>query len=100
MFTNSRHLTRWLIIIASFFIISLILWNTYVFFQYFKEEQRAKMDLWASAHTDIYSNPIDDNINPVASKVFFESKIDNPMVVINDLYVIRGFNKLDSQRQN
>lgn len=61
-FSERRNLTRWFIILASFFIVVLILWNTYNFFQIFKNEERAKMEFWASAqktlananeHTDI-----------------------------------------------
>ncbi len=49
-FSKSRNTTRWVIIFASFLIISLILWNTYTFFQIFKNEERLKMNLWANAH--------------------------------------------------
>ena len=49
-FSKSRNTTRWFIIFASFLIISLILWNTYTFFQIFKNEERLKMNLWANAH--------------------------------------------------
>lgn len=49
-FSNRRNTTRWIIIFASFLIISLILWNTYTFFQIFKNEERLKMNLWANAH--------------------------------------------------
>lgn len=49
-FSKSRNTTRWIIIFASFLIISLILWNTYTFFQIFKNEERLKMNLWANAH--------------------------------------------------
>ncbi|WP_445714784.1 sensor histidine kinase [Flavobacterium sp.] len=52
-FSERRNLTRWFIIIASFFIVVLILWNTYNFFQIFKNEERAKMEFWASALTSI-----------------------------------------------
>lgn len=61
-FSEKRNITRWFIILASFFIVILILWNTYNFFQIFKNEERAKMEFWASAqktlananeHTDI-----------------------------------------------
>ncbi|HQE35015.1 two-component sensor histidine kinase [Flavobacterium alvei] len=48
-FSKSRNTSRWIIIFASFFIISLILWNTYTFFQIFKHEERLKMSLWANA---------------------------------------------------
>lgn len=52
-FSEKRNLTRWFIIIASFFIVILILWNTYNFFQIFKTEERAKMEFWASALTTV-----------------------------------------------
>ncbi|MDP5001630.1 MAG: HAMP domain-containing histidine kinase [Flavobacterium sp.] len=52
-FSERRNLTRWFIIVASFFIVVLILWNTYNFFQIFKNEERAKMVFWASALTTV-----------------------------------------------
>ena len=48
-FSERRNLTRWFIIVASFFIVILILWNTYNYFQIFKNEERAKMEFWATA---------------------------------------------------
>jgi two-component system, sporulation sensor kinase D len=48
-FSERRNTSRWIIIFASFLIISLILWNTYTFFQIFKNEERIKMNLWAKA---------------------------------------------------
>ena len=52
-FSERRNTTRWIIIIASFVIITLILWNTYNFFQIFKMEERVKMELWASAQKSL-----------------------------------------------
>jgi len=52
-FSERRNITRWFIILASFFIVILILWNTYNFFQIFKNEERAKMEFWASALTTV-----------------------------------------------
>jgi len=49
-FSESRNTTRWILVFVSFFIISMILWNTYTFFQIFKNEERLKMNLWANAH--------------------------------------------------
>ncbi|HEX9979960.1 MAG TPA: HAMP domain-containing sensor histidine kinase [Flavobacterium sp.] len=48
-FSEKRNVTRWIIIIASFIIVVLILWNTYTFFQIFKNEERIKMEYWAEA---------------------------------------------------
>lgn len=48
-FSNKKNISRWILIAASFVIISLILWNTYTFFQIFKNEERVKMELWAES---------------------------------------------------
>jgi two-component system, sporulation sensor kinase D len=48
-FTENRNISRWIIISSSFLIVLLILWNTYTFFQIFKNEERKKMQLWANA---------------------------------------------------
>jgi two-component system, sporulation sensor kinase D len=48
-FSEKRNLTRWIIIMASFVIVTLIMWNTYTFFQIFKNEERIKMELWAES---------------------------------------------------
>ncbi|MCX2681085.1 HAMP domain-containing sensor histidine kinase [Galbibacter sp. EGI 63066] len=44
-----KKTTRWILIVSSFVIVVSILWNTYVFFQKFKEEERTKMKIWAEA---------------------------------------------------
>ena len=48
-FSEKRNLTRWIIIMASFVIVTLILWNTYTFFQIFKNDERLKMEVWAQS---------------------------------------------------
>ncbi|NNT71314.1 HAMP domain-containing histidine kinase [Flavobacterium sp. IMCC34852] len=60
-FSEKRNITRWIIIMASFVIVALILWNTYSFFQIFKNEERLKMELWAkSQETLINANQYTD----------------------------------------
>ena len=54
-FSERRNLTRWIIIMASFVIVILILWNTYTFFQIFKNEERVKMQNWALAQKKMNS---------------------------------------------
>lgn len=54
-FTERNNTTRWVLILASFLIVSLILWNTYTFFQIFKNEERVKMQNWALAQKKINS---------------------------------------------
>lgn len=57
-FSERRNITRWIIIVTSFVIVSLILWNTYSFFLIFKNEERVKMKHWALAQKKI--NNTDD----------------------------------------
>ena len=98
LFSKNRNLIRWIIIVASFGIISLILWNTYVFFQEFKIEEQSKLDIWAAAYQEINSNPLDENINPLVDKVF-TSEITNPMFVYNNGSVLLS-NNINENRIN
>lgn len=47
--SSSKSIYRWIFILSTLFVSVLILWNTYIFFQTFKEEERLKMEIWASA---------------------------------------------------
>lgn len=55
-FSRNRNSWRWAIIATSFVIISLILWNTYTFFQIFKNEERIKMEFWAEAQKTVINS--------------------------------------------
>jgi signal transduction histidine kinase len=60
-FSEKRNFTRWIIIMASFVIVTLILWNTYTFFQIFKNDERVKMEVWAeSLKTLLNAEPEDE----------------------------------------
>ena len=61
-FTDRRAVTRWIIIATSFLIVVLILWNTYSFFQIFKEEERVKMNQWALAQKKMAAADLDADI--------------------------------------
>ncbi len=63
---RKRTITRWGFILASIFVISLILWNTYVFFNQLKENERTKMELWAVAHEELAKKEL--SMNQVASE--------------------------------
>ncbi len=48
-----KSLSRWAFILASLSIIVLILWNTYIFFNQLKENERRKMEIWAVAQEEL-----------------------------------------------
>ncbi len=61
-FFDRKISTRWILIAASFVIIILILWNTYAFFQIFKNEERVKMQNWALAQKTFNNAGVDTDI--------------------------------------
>ena len=95
-FTKHRQLVRWIIIIASFGIISLILWNTYVFFQKFKDEERKKMEIWSFAQQDIIQNmDLNGDIGNLPLKIL-ESNNTTPMIKVNEDGTM-DFNNIDEK---
>uniref|UniRef100_UPI0040494825 sensor histidine kinase n=3 Tax=Flavobacterium sp. TaxID=239 RepID=UPI0040494825 len=61
-FSNNRKGIRWFFIVLSFLVIVLILWNTYVFFQIFKDDERVKMELWAEAQKTLNMVTEEDDV--------------------------------------
>ena len=51
--SSKQYVLRWIMIAISFLIVSLILWNTYRFFQTFKEEERIKMENFSQAQIEL-----------------------------------------------
>ncbi len=77
-FSKSSNISRWIIIFASFLIISLILWNTYTFFQIFKQEERLKMNLWANAHKTLIN--ADENTDVDLPLQIFSNNTSIPII--------------------
>jgi len=82
-FSQNTNFLRWIIITASFIIISLILWNTYVFFQNFKAEERTKMQNWSAAHKELNRN-IDKNADlGELVLTIISSNTSTPMILVD-----------------
>ena len=80
---NFRSNSRWIIILVSFVIISLILWNTYVFFNNFKNEERIKMENWSAAQKEIsQTSDLDDDIGELPLKII-RSNSTTPMIKVD-----------------
>jgi len=97
-FLKNTNVLRWLIITASFVIISLILWNTYVFFQNFKAEERSKMQNWSNAFLEINQNTdLQSNIGELPLKII-SSNTTTPMIVTDSLGNIRTYNNISEHK--
>ncbi|WJJ97333.1 sensor histidine kinase [Algibacter luteus] len=81
IFTKHSNIFRWIIIVASFAIVSLILLKTYEFFQHFKDEERTKMENWSFAQTEFVNSDTNTNLN-LTLKIL-NSNTTTPMIVID-----------------
>ncbi len=81
-FNPKNKTSNIILLIASFVIVSLILWNTNSFFKKFKEEERHKMEIWATAHSTLLSTPLDADPGDLPLKVF-QNNISTPMILVN-----------------
>jgi len=60
---DERSFNRWFIIISCLVVIVLVLWNTSIFFQRLKEDERAKMNIWAQAQEELSNAPEDADLS-------------------------------------
>ena len=79
---NNINIIRWSIILGSFLIISSILWNTYLFFQYFKNEERIKMEIWSKAQIELI-NSDQENVSSLTLDVL-RNNTSTPMIKVNN----------------
>ena len=80
MKNNSKNI-NWIIILLSSVIISIILWNTYIFVQNFKTEERSKMELWSLATLELIE--IDGEISNLTLEVLKKNQT-TPMIKVDN----------------
>ncbi len=98
IFTEYRNTFRWLMISASFIMVTLILWKTYEFFQHFKEEERVKMENWSFAQTDLLkTDNLDIDIGNLPLKVITSNKT-TPMILIGKNGKLSSYNNIDETK--
>jgi two-component system, sporulation sensor kinase D len=75
---SKSQILRGTAIFASFIIVSLILWNTYIFFQKFKTEERQKMEILGQTFQSM--GEFDLNCNIELESFIIENYNKNPMI--------------------
>lgn len=98
IFTKHSNAFRWIIVIASFAIVSLILWKTYEFFQHFKEEERNKMENWSFAQTEFINSDVQTNTNLDLTLKILNSNRTTPMLTINEDGSLGSYNNIDDTK--
>ena len=94
IFSNTLLFKR-ITILVSFIIVSLILWNTYTFFQKFKYEERIKMEILATALKEITANK-DLNASVSLPLKIIENNSNIPMILVDEEGNIENYQNLDS----
>ena len=79
---KTKNISNWILVFFSLITISIILWNTFLFFQKFKIEERTKMQIWSLAQTELKKSLENDNISNLTLKVL-TSNSTTPMIKVN-----------------
>jgi two-component system, sporulation sensor kinase D len=81
-FSPKNKTTNIILLVAVFGIVSLILWNTNSFFKKFKEEERHKMEIWATAQLELLQSSETMELGNLTLEVF-QNNISTPMILVN-----------------
>jgi two-component system, sporulation sensor kinase D len=93
VFGENRNILKGLMVLISLIIVLMILYNTYTFFQYFKEEERNKMILYAEAQKTLNTSDLDVELNLSLSIIRKNTTIPTVLTDKND--VILSFANID-----
>jgi two-component system, sporulation sensor kinase D len=93
-FLTNTFLFKRIAVLVSLILVSLILWNTYIFFQKFKNEERVKMEILAAAQKELNIGDLDANVD-LSLKVIENNK-SIPMILVAENGTIETFQNLDS----
>ena len=81
-FPTSKILVKWALILASFLIVTSILWNTNQFFKKFKNEERLKMEVLATAYENFNNNDLDIDVS--LEEKIIQSNSSIPMIITHE----------------
>jgi len=82
-FLKDTLLLKRIVILISFSIVTLILWNTYSFFKRFKNEERLKMEIVATAMKEFATNQ-DLNADVSLEDKIIKSNTSIPMILVDE----------------
>ncbi len=82
IFTDERNIARWFIIISSLLIVGLILWNTSIFFERLKQDEREKMEIWAAAQA--FLDKADEDTDIALTLQILNKNTSIPTIWVNE----------------
>ena len=93
-FFSQNKIRPW-VLLSVFVIVALILWNTNILFQILKEEERTKMELWATAQQELIENSdLSRDFGILAFDVLQKIGV-TPMIKVNTSGHIKDFKNID-----
>ncbi|WP_394974680.1 sensor histidine kinase [uncultured Croceitalea sp.] len=81
-FNPKRRTSNIILLISAFVIVSLILWNTNIFFERFKQEERLKIENWAAAQSELLNSSVDQELGNLPVQIL-QNNTSTPMILIN-----------------
>ena len=101
-FFSNTLLFKRIIVFVSFVIVTLILWNTFTFFQKFKQAERAKMEIHGEAIKELNTESLaelDESISNLPLSIISKTK-NIPFILVDDDGKIKGSNNLNPKKEN
>nr|WP_299342734.1 HAMP domain-containing sensor histidine kinase [Allomuricauda sp.] len=90
-FNPKRKASNAILLVSAFVIVSLILWNTNSFFKKFKEEERLKMEIWATAQLELIQSSVDQELGNL-TLIVMGNNTSTPMILVNEEGSIKTHN--------
>lgn len=81
-FHPKQRTPKLILLVSAFVIVSLILWNTNIFFEKFKQEERLKMEVWSSAYSELSNAELDQELGTLPLTVM-GNNTSTPMILVN-----------------
>lgn len=97
-FLKNHLIVKRILILISFSIVTIILWNTYSFVQDFKKEERKKMEVFAAAVNEIATNTDLKSSTALHLKVI-KNNTSIPCILVNENGIIWDTQNLDTQKE-
>lgn len=86
-FSDEKGLRRSFIILCSLALIGLIVWNAFIFFQGLKQDERSKMNIWASAQISFIQE--DENTDMDLILTIINGNTSIPTILVDENQEIR-----------
>ncbi len=78
---NEKNYFRYLLFLLSLITVGIILWNTYIFFNQLKDNEREKMEIYAAAVEELLQDaPLDRNLSELPVNII-RSNTATPMIL-------------------